>query len=124
MSALYLHIPFCERKCLYCSFAVVIGQEHRMDQYVSALSTEAMTYPKQFLETIYFGGGTPSVLTAAQWVRMLESLQQRFDFSPDCEITAEVNPENLDLEKAKQLFDLGVNRISLGVQTFNDEYLK
>lgn len=124
MSALYIHIPFCERKCFYCSFAVAIGQEHRMDQYVSALLAEADLYQRQEIKTIYFGGGTPSMLTTVQWARLINVLKQRFIFSADCEITVEANPENLDLEKAQQLFDLGVNRISLGIQTFHDEYLR
>lgn len=124
MSSLYIHIPFCERKCFYCSFAVAIGQEHRRDQYVSALLAEAEFYQGQDVKTIYFGGGTPSMLTATQWARLMDGLKRRFIFSSDCEITVEVNPENLDLEKAQQLLDLGVNRISLGIQTFHDEYLR
>ena len=124
MSALYIHIPFCERKCFYCSFAVAIGQEHRMSQYVSALLVEADFYQRQNIETVYFGGGTPSMLTSEQWARLMGALKQRFVFSADCEITVEANPENLDLEKAQQLFDLGVNRVSLGIQTFHDEYLR
>lgn len=95
-----------------------------MDQYVSALSVEADSYQGQDIETIYFGGGTPSMLTTAQWTRLFAALKQRFLFSADCEITMEANPENLDLEKAQHLFDLGVNRVSLGIQTFHDEYLR
>lgn len=95
-----------------------------MDQYVSALLAEADSHQGQKIETIYFGGGTPSMLTSALWTRVISALKQRFLFSADCEITVEANPENLDLEKAQQLFDLGVNRVSLGIQTFHDEYLR
>ncbi len=95
-----------------------------MDQYVSALLAEADSHQGQKIETIYFGGGTPSMLTSALWTRLISALKQRFLFSADCETTVEANPENLDLEKAQQLFDLGVNRVSLGIQTFHDEYLR
>ncbi len=124
MTSLYIHIPFCERKCFYCSFAVSIAQEHRRDEYVAALSAEAGRYHGEHLKTIYLGGGTPSLLTPAQIERLFMMLRQRFVISPDCEITVEANPENLNPEKAKLLFSLGVNRVSLGIQTLNDAYLK
>ncbi len=95
-----------------------------MDEYVQALSKEASLYKRQEIKTIYLGGGTPSLLTAAQLREVFSFIKKTFIFSTDCEITVEANPENLDLEKAKLLFDLGVNRVSLGVQTFDDKYLK
>jgi len=124
MPSLYLHLPFCERKCFYCSFAVAISQEHRIDEYLSALDREASLYQGSAIETIYFGGGTPTLLTESQLKRLFEIVNRHFHLQSAGEITIEANPENMDLEKAKLLFDLGVTRVSLGVQTFNDFFLK
>jgi oxygen-independent coproporphyrinogen-3 oxidase len=124
MSSLYIHIPFCQRKCFYCSFAVAISQEHRFDEYVEALSIEASGHERELITTVYLGGGTPSMLSIKQLERLFCMIRSKFDLSLDCEITVEANPENLDLEKAKFLFGLGVNRVSLGVQTLNEAHLK
>ncbi len=124
MSALYIHIPFCQKKCFYCSFAVSVGHENRMDEYVVALSQEAGFYQRQQVQTIYLGGGTPSLLTTQQLGDVFSFIKKIFVYPSDCEITLEINPENLDLDKAKFIFDLGVNRVSLGVQTFDDKHLK
>ncbi len=95
-----------------------------MDQYVQALTKEAAVYQGQKIKTIYLGGGTPSFLTVSQLHKLFSALRKNFSFVDDCEITIEANPENLDLEKSKALFDLGASRVSLGIQTFNDGYLK
>lgn len=124
MSALYIHIPFCQRKCFYCSFAVSVGQESRMDEYVVALGREAEFYRGEQIKTMYLGGGTPSFLPTQQLRDVFSFIKKTFVYPVDCEITVEANPENLDLDKAKILFDLGVNRVSLGVQTFDEKYLK
>ncbi len=124
MASLYLHLPFCERKCFYCSFAVAISQEHRIDEYLAALDREALMHAGADIETIYFGGGTPTLLSQVQLKRLFDIVRQRFHLQSGGEITIEANPENMDLEKAKLLFDLGVTRVSLGVQTFNDPFLK
>ncbi len=95
-----------------------------MDDYVQALTKEAAVYQGQMIKTIYLGGGTPSLLTVSQLHKLFSFLRRNFFLVEDCEITIEANPENLDLEKSKALFDLGVSRVSLGIQTFNDGYLK
>ncbi len=95
-----------------------------MDDYVQALTKEAAVYQGQMIKTIYLGGGTPSLLTVSQLHKLFSFLRGNFFLVEDCEITIEANPENLDLEKSKALFDLGVSRVSLGIQTFNDGYLK
>lgn len=124
MSSLYIHIPFCQRKCFYCSFAVAIAQEHRFDEYVDALEKEAACYHGECIATVYLGGGTPSMLSPRQLGRLFNMIRSQFQLAKDCEITIEANPENLDLEKADFLFGLGVNRVSLGVQTLNEAHLK
>lgn len=124
MSALYIHIPFCQRKCFYCSFAVAIGQEHRTDDYVMALGKESLPYQGQKIKTVYLGGGTPSMLSEKQLRQLFAVITRRFYVSPQAEITVEANPENIDFNKARILIDLGVNRVSLGIQTFQDQQLR
>ncbi|MCC6758894.1 MAG: radical SAM family heme chaperone HemW [Candidatus Omnitrophica bacterium] len=124
MSSLYIHIPFCQRKCFYCSFAVSIAQEHRFDEYVDALEKEAARYQGESIATVYLGGGTPSMLSSEQFGRLFKMIRGQFRLAKDCEITIEANPENLDLDKANFLFEAGVNRVSLGVQTLNEAHLK
>lgn len=124
MTSLYIHIPFCRKKCFYCSFVVAVGQDDRMDSYLDCLTQEAERYRDTVIETVYLGGGTPSYLNRDQLQNFLTTLRKQFKFTSQCEWTLEANPEGLDLEKAKLLYDLGVNRVSLGVQSLNDRYLK
>lgn len=122
--SLYLHLPFCEKKCFYCSFVVAVGARHRMGDYVAAIKKESERYRATTVSTIYLGGGTPSMLSADDLRRLFQAIKDNFQYSADSEITIEANPENLDLDKARILLDLGVNRVSLGVQTFHDKYLR
>src|SRR3989338_2545388 len=124
MPALYVHVPFCEKKCFYCSFVVAIGKQHQVDTYLDCLELEAQKYTGTMVETVYLGGGTPTFLSIAQLQRLFVILRENFKYSSQAEFTAEANPEDLDPTKAKILYDLGVNRISLGAQTFKDNYLK
>jgi len=124
MPSLYIHIPFCERKCLFCSFVVSIGQEQRIDQYLKCLKQEAQKHAGTEVQTIYVGGGTPSLLNTAQLAELSSIIRENFHFKNDTEMTMEANPENIDPAKGKLLLDLGFNRISLGVQSLNDRYLK
>jgi oxygen-independent coproporphyrinogen-3 oxidase len=124
MISLYIHIPFCERKCYFCSFVVSIGQEKRIDAYLECLVKEAIPYRGAALRTIYIGGGTPSLLQPPQLIRLREIIQENFQYSPETEMTIEANPEGLSRDKAEFLFHLGFNRVSLGVQSLNDRYLK
>lgn len=124
MSSLYIHIPFCQKKCFYCSFVVTVGQDHRMDAYLDCLAQEAEPYQDTLIETVYCGGGTPSYLNQDQLQKFLTTIRKKFKFTSNCEWTLEANPEGLDLRKAKLLYDLGINRVSLGIQSLNDRYLK
>ncbi len=123
-SSLYIHIPFCNRKCLFCSFVIAVAQEHRREEYVSALVREMKKNKDQSIATVYFGGGTPSMLEEGQLNRLMEAIGKNFILEDDAEITIEVNPESIDRSKARFLKDQGINRVSLGVQSLNDRYLK
>jgi oxygen-independent coproporphyrinogen III oxidase len=121
---LYIHIPFCQKKCPFCSFAVVIGQERRVDEYLMQLSREAECYRGTDISTVYIGGGTPSLLSVGQIQRLFSIVRSNFRSEEDAETTFECNPENLTEEKACALKELGVNRVSLGVQSMQPHFLK
>lgn len=116
----YIHIPFCLRKCNYCSF--VSGKNIQdKEEYLMALTKEIKTrYNKEKLKTLYIGGGTPSLLTPKE----IEQLISYFDFEKKPEITIEINPETINKEKIKGYKIAGINRTSLGVQTFDDNILR
>ena len=124
MTALYIHIPFCQNKCYFCSFVIAVGKEHHVDSYLDCLETEAAFYQGELLKTVYVGGGTPSLLNNIQLERLFGIIQKNFRMIPDCELTLEANPVTFDIQKAKLMRGLGVNRLSLGVQSLNDRYLK
>ena len=124
MTSLYVHIPFCEQKCFYCSFVVSIGQRHRVGDYLDYLSLEAGRYKGTECASVFLGGGTPGYLEADQLERLLRIVKDNFAVRPDAEYTIEANPESLDAAKLKVLRSRGVNRISLGVQSFHPHYLK
>ncbi len=119
---LYVHIPFCEKKCFYCSFVVTVSQKSR-DEYVNALIKEMNVYKGKEIRTIYFGGGTPSALSEQQIEKLIISLKENFFIHPEAEFTFEGNPEHVHLSKIQLLKRMGVTRFSLGAQTFNDEKL-
>ena len=123
-SSVYIHIPFCSRKCLFCSFVISVGQEHRREEYVNALIAEMKKNEGQCLRTIYFGGGTPSMLDENHFHAIMDAMRKNFSFQNDIEVTVEANPESIDQAKAKSLKSLGFNRVSLGVQSMNDRYLR
>jgi len=124
MNSLYIHIPFCEQKCFYCSFVVSIGQEHRIDAYIDCLQSEAQHYQGKTIKSIYIGGGTPTLISERQLSKMFKIIHKNFKFSSDVEWTVEANPEELQYSKLKYLKNEGINRISLGIQSLNDNYLK
>jgi len=124
MSSLYIHIPFCEKKCFYCSFVVAIAQEQHVDSYLTCLEKEAAQHKGKKIKTIFVGGGTPTFMSCDQLKRLFKIIKSIFNYSKECEITIEANPEGLDTQKAKLLFELGTTRVSLGVQSFHDHYLK
>ncbi len=123
MKGLYIHIPFCEHICFYCDFAKRVPKNTEMiDTYIEYLEKEIRSYHTQFptIETIYIGGGTPSMLSAKQLEQLFSLLK---DIHP-IEYTIEVNPESYTHEKGILFKSYGINRISLGVQTFNPDILK
>ena len=128
LPGIYLHIPFCERKCAYCDFFSVtrLSQKKR---FVATLLKEISLFAQnrdftQPFDTIYFGGGTPSLLTAEELEKILEHLFNNFPFTQAPEITLEANPGTMDAARLKTLRRLGVNRLSIGVQSFSDSELR
>ena len=122
--SLYIHIPFCTKKCLFCSFAVSIGAAHRVDEYLNALEIDARQYQGSSIKTIYLGGGTPSFLSTVQMTRVIKMITEVFSVQDKASWSIEVNPEDINQESAQALVQFGFNRISMGVQSFNDAYLK
>ena len=116
----YIHIPFCKSKCHYCSF-VSFADTALKSEYLSALKNEIKnSYQQEPLDTLYFGGGTPSVLSVGE----LESIFRNFNIHKNSEITIELNPDDVDYGYLRTLYDIGINRLSFGCQTFDDEILK
>ena len=125
---LYIHIPFCASKCAYCDFYSLPGCEEKMDDYVSALEKHLMTasfVENQTVDTVYFGGGTPSYLGAERLCRLLKTVKKTCAVTRDAEITLEANPDSAgDVKELQKLRQAGFNRISLGVQSTDDGLLK
>ncbi|MEW6186770.1 MAG: radical SAM family heme chaperone HemW [Thermodesulfobacteriota bacterium] len=121
---LYLHVPFCRHKCPYCDFYSTTDRS-LIPRLLAALEKEAAYYRDQFpsFDTLYLGGGSPSILSGDQIESLLARIRDRFSFDPEAEITIEVNPNDLDPDKIKDLSRAGINRISLGVQSFDDQIL-
>ncbi|HEX6719351.1 MAG TPA: radical SAM family heme chaperone HemW [Pyrinomonadaceae bacterium] len=124
-AGLYVHIPFCSSRCSYCDFATGIYQSELAERYVCALVEEIKSsrYCDETVDTIYFGGGTPSLLGPSQLVRILASLHANFRIAAESEITLEINPGSATPEKLRAFRSLGVNRASFGAQTFHDAEL-
>ena len=115
----YIHIPFCKQKCNYCSFVSFVSQ-NKQAEYVNAICNEIKyRYKGELLDTLYFGGGTPSLLSIEEIKQILEHL----NFNQNTEVTFEANPETLTVEYLEELKKLGINRLSLGCQTFNPDIL-
>lgn len=128
-TSIYIHIPFCERRCRYCDFNTYSGIDYLMQDYVKAVCREIKwmgSYcPEDVLiHTIYFGGGTPSLLPIELSEQILNQIHQNFHLASTPEITLEANPGTIDFEKIKGYHQFGVNRLSLGAQSFNDQELK
>ncbi len=123
--AAYVHIPFCAHKCGYCDFASLAGSDHLADRYLEALGREmAFLREPQEVDTIFIGGGTPTRLDARQLERLLAEVRRWFPLTPGGEWTVEANPGTLDADKADVLASGGVNRVSLGAQSFQPELLR
>jgi len=125
--SLYLHIPFCSLKCRYCDFNSYAGLEELVEPYVDALIQEMGLWSGfargRPVPTVFFGGGTPSLLPIGQVERIMRALRERFALAPEAEVTLEANPGTVDLEYLRALLALGVDRISFGVQSFFDDEL-
>jgi len=120
----YVHIPFCTQICYYCDFSKVFIKNQPVDGYLEHLLQEFHSYDIQKLRTLYIGGGTPTALSASQLEVLLEGLTKNLDLSMLEELTIEANPGDLDADKIAVLQNSAVNRVSLGVQTFDDKMLK
>lgn len=121
---LYLHIPFCRKKCFYCSFVVAINQQHYEDEYARAVLTELSQSHERSFHSVYFGGGTPSRLGERTMRHVIEGIRASVSLDFGAEITVEMNPEDVSRARLQCYRDLGINRISLGVQSFQDEWLR
>jgi oxygen-independent coproporphyrinogen III oxidase len=126
--SLYIHIPFCTLKCSYCDFNSYAGIEGLMGPFAEAMCEEmrlwAPPMADRAVETIFFGGGTPSLLPLAEVERIMTAMRETFDLAPDAEISFEANPGTVDREYLRGLLTTGVNRISFGVQSFHDDELR
>lgn len=124
---LYVHIPFCVRKCNYCDFASEAAGESKIDKYVARLISEIESYrsnEKIKINTVFFGGGTPSLLSGERFLKIVSTIKESFEILPDAEFTVEVNPATLSDEKILAYKEAGVNRISIGVQSIHEIELK
>lgn len=128
--ALYVHVPFCKQRCAYCDFATQAVQrdDARLDEYVDTMTRTIRRLSRQDvlgdIQTVYFGGGTPSYLGNKRLASLLYTLSLSMHLLPETECTLEANPESLTLPMVKDLFALGVTRLSLGIQSFDDEVLR
>jgi oxygen-independent coproporphyrinogen-3 oxidase len=122
--ALYIHIPFCRQKCRYCSFVSYTGREDIIPSYIEAVKREFQLRLKGgLIQSIYLGGGTPSLLSPAQIKELLDSIASMAEIGMNAEITMEANPGTVDLQYLSTIKEHGINRLSLGVQSFNDDEL-
>lgn len=125
---LYIHIPFCERKCDYCDFLSGPYTETGVDTYLNALESEASLYKEQYgklpLSSVFIGGGTPTIMTPAQIEKLGQIIHSFFDLSRLLEFSFEANPESLTLERARAFKTIGANRVSMGLQTAENALLK
>lgn len=126
--SLYFHIPFCTKKCPYCHFYVLPDKDPFKKQLLEGIFLEwkkwEETLSKHQLISIYFGGGTPALLGPEPMAQILEKIQHTFSYDPSAEITLEANPENITYELMKGYRDIGINRVSIGVQTLDEQLLK
>ncbi|MFZ5447220.1 MAG: radical SAM family heme chaperone HemW [Thermodesulfobacteriota bacterium] len=125
LPGLYIHIPFCQSKCPYCDFYSITVSD-LIPGYLAALEAEARLYRAQFpaFDTLYLGGGTPSWLSAVHLAELMQILRRHFAFAPESEITIEANPDDISPEKLTLWRDLGINRLSLGCQSFDEAELR
>ena len=124
MRGLYIHIPFCARKCPYCDFNSYAGKLDIAESYTEKLLKEASGFKSEKIDTIYIGGGTPSLIPAELISRIMTGVFETFYIAENPEITIEINPGTVDEDKLKAYKKAGINRVSMGVQSFDDEMLE
>lgn len=127
--SLYIHIPFCQKRCSYCDFNTYSGVNHLIPAYIKQLRKEISFYGNKFskvlpVKTIFFGGGTPSLVDPELFRVVMDELNANYSILPDAEISLEANPGTVNLEYLKNLLGMGFNRISFGLQTSNPKYLR
>ena len=126
MAGIYLHIPFCKKACYYCDFHFSTSLRY-VDEMITAICTELVLKKNRAsapIRSIYFGGGTPSILTLSQFQQIFDTIYSHYDVTADAEITIEANPDDLSIVKVRELRQLPVNRFSIGIQSFFDEDLR
>lgn len=123
---IYIHIPFCERKCRYCDFLSFSADDREKEKYADALigETDECECEGQSVDTVFFGGGTPTVLPTELTLKIMEKIREKFNVTPDAEITTECNPKTADKEKLTAYKKAGFNRISIGLQSAREDELK
>lgn len=126
--SLYIHIPFCVKKCNYCDFLSAPCNEETKQKYVDVLCSEIAYRAKQFkdrkVDTVFFGGGTPSILSVEQSVKLMDTIRQKFHILPEAEISMELNPGTVNRKKLETYQKMGINRLSIGLQSADNDELK
>lgn len=126
--SLYIHIPFCEKKCYYCDFSSYGGKKHLIDDYIKSLKEEIVLYKSVLddykISTIFFGGGTPSILSGNQIAEIMETVVKYLSIEADAEISMEANPGTLTYDKLKTYYKIGINRLSIGLQACQNNLLR
>lgn len=127
MASIYIHIPFCHKACTYCDFHFSVNrkqQQHVVDCIVKEIELRKSYLNTSTLDSIYFGGGTPSLLSIAQLAAIFNQIHSFFEIAPQAEITLEANPDDISAEKLQAWHELGINRLSVGIQSFAEDALK
>ena len=126
MPGIYIHVPFCKKACHYCNFHFSTQLQLKSD-LVAAICKEAVlrkTFLQEAVDTIYFGGGTPSLLSGSELEMLLNTLNEHYTIAPNAEITLEANPDDIDIDKLNDWRQAGINRLSIGIQSFFEEDLQ
>ena len=123
MKGLYIHIPFCIKKCKYCDFISFSGCKEYFKQYIKELKKEMLKYEGEKIDTIFIGGGTPTILDTDSILKLSKDIFNIFDIEKNAEFTIEANPKTLSEEKLEAMLKSNINRLSIGVQSFNNNEL-